>query len=79
MSKYYTDVIVYYNDGDIAKCVDVILEFGRESMEGIAKGFTDNRGIAMIGHNSTGIASLTVEGKRIDSFKVPGRLVVYIS
>lgn len=79
MSKYYTKVHVHYKDGSIAKKVKVSLSINEILSGGVTSFFfTDNNGVAIIGHNSRGTAKVIVNGTVKGKIHVPGETVVFI-
>lgn len=78
MAKYYTKIHVQHRDGSIAKNTKVSLSISGGLSGGVASGFTDNYGTAIIGHESRGTAKIIVNGSTKDTINVPGETVVFL-
>lgn len=78
MSKYYSKIRVQYSDGEPARGIKVSLSIDGFLSGGVVKGYTNNSGDVIIGHESTGTADIIINGRSRGNLKTPGETVVFI-
>lgn len=69
-------IIVQHRDGSPARRtrVSMAFDFGGSTEDS----FTDNHGMAVVSHSSSGRATVFVQGRKCGSFHAPGKYAVTI-
>ncbi|MCC6447528.1 MAG: hypothetical protein IT215_02435 [Chitinophagaceae bacterium] len=75
MPKHHSKVYVEHRDGSKAEGKEVVLGFSSGMTQ---PAFTDRYGVAIVGHDSTGRATVFVSGSRVGEFTAPGEKVVIV-
>lgn len=78
MSTYHSKIYVSYRDGSKPKNTKVIIGFSGFFGGMSDPAYTDNYGVAIIGHESKGEAVVYVNGKKVGTFYAPGETAVFI-
>ena len=68
-------IIVQYKDGSPASSKRVVLGFSSGLTE---NAYTDDHGLAVVEHSSTGRADVYVSGDKVGSFTAPGKYAAVI-
>jgi len=75
----HSKIHVSYGDGSKPKGTKVVIGF-TGPLGGMSKpAYTDQYGVAIVEHSSTGNADVYVSGNKVGSFHAPGETAVFIS